>query len=89
MKIGWGVGEGKSLGKVGKKEQERHGQLVTQRSSPRQAQAPAAGSACPLPSSQDSEAGPLTPPGETPSEVHVAVPRWNQRGGLGLGTMER
>lgn len=89
MKIGWEVGEGKGLGEVGKKASERHGQLVTQRCSPRQAQAPAAGSACPSLSSQDSEAGPLTQPGERPSEVHVAVPRWNQRGGQGIGTMER
>lgn len=27
--------------------------------------------------------------GERPSEVHVALPRWNKRGGLGMGTMER
>lgn len=27
--------------------------------------------------------------GERPSEVHVALPRWNTRGGLGMGTMER
>lgn len=49
------MGVRKGLGEVGKKEQEGRGQLVTQRCSPRQAQAPAP--AQPAPAVQPSLSG--------------------------------